>query len=157
MKYSLILLMTLLMSISAFGQNVFGPTYERSDNGFGLRYDRQFRLHDKHGIYVAGGYGFYLRPTTNAYEHYKAQIGYVRYFQNAAEPYWQTGFSAGINGHYYHEIEKGNFSVEKRATFPVSLDLGILFIINQRLVIDWTWDIVKSDCVFGFRYRFGLY
>jgi hypothetical protein len=159
MRYSLLIL-TLLMSISMYGQNIVSGTYERSDNGFGLRYDRQFRMHDDHGMYIGGGYGVYLKPTMNAFEHVKVQAGYVRYFRNYAEPDWKVGFSAGINGHYYHEIDRGFQGItngkDERALFPVSADLGVVFIICKRLSIGWTWDIIKSDCVFGAGYRFGI-
>lgn len=156
MRFSLIIL-ALLMSISVYGQNIVSFTYERSDNGLGLRYDRQFKQQHIQGIYVGAGYGMYYRPTINAYEHVKVQAGYVRYLRNYAEPYWQVGFSAGLNGHWYNEIDYGFPSVEDRAVFPVSGDLGVMFILNTRLVIGWTWDIVKSDAVFGLGYRFGVY
>lgn len=137
-------------------QNILSLTYERSDNGVGLRYDRQFKHSGLYGVYIGAGYGCYLRPTINAYEHYKFQMGWVRYLRNYAEPDWQIAFSAGVNGHYYHEIQRGYPSVEKRATFPVSGELGVMFIIWKHFSVGWTWDVAKSDCVFAVGGRFGL-
>jgi hypothetical protein len=150
-----ILVFMIIMPSCVQAQNIVSATYERSDNGVGLRYDHQFPKTGKYGFYVAGGYGVYVRNEMNDYKHAKAQLGFTRYLRNYAEPNWLVAFSIGLNAHHYTEIDYGYKPVEEIALRPVSGDLGVMFIIDQRLSLGWTWDILKSDCVFCLGYRFG--
>jgi hypothetical protein len=146
-----------MMSVSIYGQNILSGVYSRGDSGFGLRYDREFKTQSIHGIYASTMYGIYTRPTINPYKHIKMQAGYVRYLRNNVESYWQIALSAGLNGHYYREIDYEMPSVEKRALFPVSGDVGTMVILDDRLVMGWIFDIMKYDVAFNLGYRFGIY
>jgi hypothetical protein len=153
---TLIILFIFISSLS-YGQNILGPTYERGDNGVGLRYDRQFKKFDSHGVYFGAGYGKYQKPNMNAYKHFKLQLGYVHYLPNYAQPGWLLGLSAGLNAHSYKEVDKGYETVNSTTLAPFSCEIGVMSVMGERISVDWTWDFIKHDCVFGFRYRFGIY
>jgi hypothetical protein len=148
-----LLIIFLFISLEIQAQNILSLTYERSDNGFGLRYDRQINWS---GFYIGGGYGMYNKASSGMWEHYKMQAGFTRYFRNYAEPDWLMFFSIGANGHRYIPQSKGTHEIEARALYPFSADIGVGCIICKRLLIGWDADFIKGDSVFKIGYRFGL-
>jgi len=134
-------------------QNVISLTYAGNDMQIGARYDRQFS--QKWGVYAGAGYGNYVAPSIGRVEHTRASVGVVRYLINYAEPDWLTFFSLGVGAHNYTQIRKGFVEVPRNALYPVSLELGVGFIITKRLCVGWTFDPIKADGLFNIGYRFG--
>jgi len=146
----------LLLTLPLSGQNIISGLYARGDNGLGLRYDRQIKIYNKYGFYVGATKGMYAHRYYGNTSHEKIMAGFSRYAINYAEPDWLVCFTIGANYNRYKQITKGLYPVSKQGLWHWSGDLGVLFIIDKRLTIGWTWDVIKSDTEFAAGYRFGI-
>lgn len=140
--------------ITLQAQNIISGTFAGNDLQVGLRYDAQFN--QKWGMYSGVGYGNYMALSCGQIEHVRLSGGVTRYAINYAEPDWLTYFSFGLGAHHYNQITEGYEPVPKIALYPVSIELGVGFIVSKRFCVGWTYDPFKRDGVINVGYRFGL-
>ena len=122
--------------------------------GFGLRYDYRFPGYYQHsndwGYYVSADYGAYKWGRTTSINHLKVSGGIV-YYTDSYGSNIQNLFFSGMNIHTYSGV---NNDLGKRATYPVTFDLGTGVVIKKRLQIGFGYDFLKRDANVFLGWRF---
>lgn len=121
-----------------YGQNVISLTFQPTDLGYGLRYDRLLR---DYGFYSSISHGSYKFDDKYIKNHYKAAIG-------VTIPIDDSYVSAGINAHNYRGV-CGTFG---KALDPVSFELGAGVLLG-RFNVAFRMDFLKGEgCIdFGIK------
>ena len=148
MKFKFLLIIIFLLPLILFGQNTIGLLYAPTDNGVGLRYDKQIT---NIGIYTAicrGNYWFKNGDYIN--NHVKFSVGVVKYVPNKKII---NLFSLGLNYNTYERMREGYIPVPDHLFYPISLELGVGLIINH-FNIGWCYDPFKKEVVVNSGYYF---
>jgi hypothetical protein len=147
----LVLITLFLWSLKILCQNrAIGMIYAPTDNGIGLRYDKQINEMDVYGSACWGSYWF--RNGERIHNHVKFSAGVVKYVTNRKEKVINL-FSLGVSYHTYGEMSAEYVPVPDHLFFPVSLDIGVGYTINH-FNIGWCYDPFKKEVVVNSGYYF---
>jgi hypothetical protein len=145
------MLFLFLCSVIILGQNrTIGIIYAPTDNGIGFRYDKQL---DKLGVYGSACWGSYwFRNGERIYNHLKLSAGVVKYVTSSKKKVINL-FSLGLSYHTYGAMSTEYVPTPDHLFFPVSLDIGVGYIINH-FNIGWCYDPFKKEVVVNSGYFF---
>ena len=94
-------------------KNTLYLSYQIQDNGFGVRYDRQF---NNDGLYASASYGNYKFPQGYIKDHLKLSVGGISYRESAF-------LSFGIAYNHYGE-RLSTEDMDSRVFQPFTVELG---------------------------------
>ena len=126
---TLICIVLFFCSISVVGQNIISLTYQPTDLGIGLRYDRLFV---NTGIYASISKGNYKGGELFVKDHYKTALGMTVSLLDGT-------ISTGISYHTYGE--KSDFI---KVLHPVSFEIGGSVTINK-ITTALRMDLLKGE------------
>ena len=140
----LLIIILFIQSLILAGQNTtLCLTYAPTDRGTGFRYDKQITDIGIYGSASRGSYRFNDGQRIN--NHIKLSSGVVKYFQNKSKNTCNL-FSLGLSYHSYGKIKDESIPIHDHVFFPVSLDVGVGFIINH-FNIGWCYDPIKKEVI----------
>jgi len=118
-------------------------TYQKEDNGVGLRYDHI--SNNLNGAYGSLSWGNYVLDNGSSIKnHVKLGIGAVMYFHNADNLDFVNIFSLGISGHYYGKKEIQYIDIPAKVYLPISAEFGVGCHI-KRIMFGFRFDPFKWE------------
>ena len=137
MKKLIVILIGLTLAGMTNAQNIIYATFQPTDLGYGVRYDRQIK---DGGIYTSFSKGNYKLPDGGYIrDHIKITLGGIAYM-----PQHLTFMTMGISYHSYgvHYAVDPPYSGDALA--PISCELGIGTWFNK-VVVSMRMDIIKWE------------
>jgi hypothetical protein len=147
----LIMIVLFISSLIISGQNrIICLIYAPTDNGIGFRFDRQI---SEMGVYGSACWGSYwFRNGERINNHLKLSAGVVKYVTSSKKRIINL-FSLGLSYHTYGAMSNEYVPTPDHLFFPVSLDLGVGYIINH-FNIGWCYDPLKKEVAVNTGYYF---
>ena len=163
-----IFLLLIFISLQSFAQprNLVSITYQPSDAGIGVRYDRLFKtvkvitskadtlLFPRMSIYGAYAHGNYIYPNITIKDHNRYEIGvsYALWPYNPDEKLYSY-FTGGLVFHTFGEMDYEPYSLNFRALDAFSITLGVGNRFN-RICFGVRYDPMKQESCIDLGYIF---
>lgn len=112
-------------------KNIISLTFQPTDLGVGLRYDKLFC---NNGIYTSVSYGNYRIGESYLKDHYKISIG-------CSIPVEDNFLNCGVS---YHQYGERYGEINKKALAPISFDIGGGVFIKKWMV-GFRFDLLKGE------------